>query len=138
MGAGFFSVAEMTDSVEDLPAGSELGLPRATNARLPVAAVGASAGGVRALQEFFAALPEHVGVAFVVVVHLDPDSASELPAILATRTRMPVVQVSSSAALEADHVYVIPPNRGLRITDTHVSTERFEEPRRHRAPIDVF
>ena len=128
----------MADLVEDLPAGSEHARPIETDSRLPIAAVGASAGGVRALQEFFAALPDRVGVAFVVVVHLDPNSDSELPGILAMRTRMPVVQVAARATLEADHVYVIPPNRRLRITDTELATEKFDEPRGHRAPIDLF
>ena len=58
-----------------------------------IVAIGASAGGVSALQSFFSALPEHTGAAFVVVVHLDPQHRSELPSILAAKTRMPVVQV---------------------------------------------
>ena len=63
-----------------------------------IVAIGASAGGVSALQSFFAALPEHTGAAFVVVVHLDPQHRSELPSILATRTRMPVIQVDRPRA----------------------------------------
>ena len=51
--------------------------------------IGASAGGVRALQEFFESLPEDVNAAFVVVIHLDPSHQSELPNVLAARTRMP-------------------------------------------------
>jgi two-component system CheB/CheR fusion protein len=106
--------------------------------RVPIAAIGASAGGVGALQAFFAGLPDKVGVAFVVVVHLDPHSSSELPAILAARTSMPVEQVEALAPLEADHVYVIPPNRRLRITDDEVAADTFDEPRGQRAPIDLF
>src|SRR5205809_5953964 len=106
--------------------------------QLPIAAIGASAGGVEALQELFAALPEQVGIAFVVIVHLDPNQGSELPSILAARTRMPVLQVETTAALQADHVYVIPPNRRLKISDDAVATDAFEEPRGHRAPIDLF
>jgi two-component system CheB/CheR fusion protein len=56
--------------------------------------IGASAGGVRALQEFFASLPEDVDAAFVVVVHLDPSHQSMLPNVLAAKTRMPVLQVT--------------------------------------------
>jgi two-component system CheB/CheR fusion protein len=106
--------------------------------RVPIAAIGASAGGVGALQAFFEALPDKVGVAFVVVIHLDPDSSSELPAILAARTAMPVMQIEAIAPLEADHVYVIPPNRRLRITDDEVAADTFDEPRGQRAPIDLF
>ncbi|HEX3939799.1 MAG TPA: chemotaxis protein CheB [Xanthobacteraceae bacterium] len=101
-------------------------------------AVGASAGGVSALQSFFAALPEHPGAAFVVVVHLDPKHRSELPSILATKTRMPVVQVTAHERLEVDHVYVIPPDRRLQMVDHEISALAFDEPRGHRAPIDLF
>src|SRR5262245_47456902 len=79
-----------------------------------IVGIGASAGGVSALQHFFESLPERdVDAAFVVVVHLDPGHQSELAAILAARTRMPVTQVDRPVQVEAGHVYVIPPNRQL-------------------------
>src|SRR5215470_8602148 len=96
-----------------------------------VVGIGASAGGVRALQHLFAALPEKTGAAFVVVVHLDPDVRSEMSNILAARTNMPV-------PLQPDHVYVIPPDRRLHITDDEIATAEFDEPRGKRAPIDLF
>ena len=103
-----------------------------------IAGIGASAGGIQALQAFFEALPENTGVAFVVVVHLSPEHRSMLPAILATRTRMPVEQVTNTVPLKADHVYVIPPDRRLSITESAVSASPFDEPRGRRAPIDLF
>ena len=103
-----------------------------------IVGIGASAGGVQALQTFFEALPDRTGVAFVVIVHLAPESHSELPRILATRTRMPVAQVNESAPLEPDHVYVIPPDRHLRISDNEISAHEFDSPRGRRAPIDLF
>src|SRR5262249_61288505 len=60
--------------------------------RIPLAAIGASAGGVRALQAFFEALPARGGAAFVVIVHLDPEHQSELPRIIAARTGMPGIE----------------------------------------------
>src|SRR5262249_2375639 len=98
----------------------------------------ASAGGVSALQQFFGALPEQSGAAYVVVVHLDPAHRSEMAAILAAKTRMPVVQVGERQRLEADHVYVIPPDRRLQMVDHDVSTAEFDEPRGQRSPIDLF
>ena len=89
-----------------------------------IVAIGASAGGVSALQSFFAALPEHPGAAFVVVVHLDPQHRSELPSILATKTRMPVVQVTARERVQADHVYVIAPDRRLQMVDHEISALR--------------
>src|SRR5512132_1216055 len=103
-----------------------------------IVGIGASAGGVQALQTFFEALPDRTGVAFVVIVHLAPASHSELPRILATRTRMPVAQVNEPAPLEPDHVYVIPPDRHLRISDNEISAHEFDSPRGRRASIDLF
>ena len=101
-----------------------------------IVAIGASAGGVGALQRFFANIPERTGAAYVVVVHLDPDRPSELAPILKARTQMPVVQVQEEAKLEADHVYVIPPGRMLQITDHRLSATPFSEPRGQRSPVD--
>ncbi len=106
--------------------------------RVPTVGIGTSAGGVRALQTFFENLPNDVEAAFVVVVHLDPAHQSELPSILAARTRMPVTQVTGRIRLEARHVYVIPPNRQLLVTDQHLAIAEFDEPRWQRAPIDLF
>lgn len=106
--------------------------------RIPVVGIGASAGGIKALQKFFELLPEKVGAAFVVIVHLDPEYRSELPEILASRNRMPVKQVTASAALTKDCIYVIPPDRQLRISEDEISAVPFEEPRGRRAPIDHF
>src|SRR5215468_4312714 len=103
-----------------------------------IVTIGASAGGVTALQRFFEALPEETGAAFVVVVHLDPDHRSELPQILAARTPMPVMQVNKAEKLEVDHVYVIPPDRRVQLIDHEISPTEFEEPRGKRAPIDGF
>jgi two-component system CheB/CheR fusion protein len=106
--------------------------------RFPTVGIGASAGGVNALQRFFEVLPNDVDAAFVVVVHLDPAHESELPAILGARTKMPVTQVTGRTRLEPGRVYVIPPNRQLLITDQHLALTEFDEPRWQRAPIDLF
>jgi two-component system CheB/CheR fusion protein len=125
---------ENTDAHEQQRVGSEQ-----PSTKPSIVGIGASAGGVRALQEFFGALPdESIGVAFVVIVHLAPESHSELPAILAARTRMPVTQVYETAPLEPDHVYVIPPDRRLRISDNEIAAQAFDNPRGQRAPIDLF
>ncbi|UCI16985.1 PAS domain S-box protein [Mesorhizobium sp. B2-1-8] len=103
-----------------------------------IVGIGASAGGVKALQEFFEALPDQVGAAFVVIMHLDPEARSEMAAILTARTAMPVMQVEDTTHLKADHVYVIAPNTHLRIADHMISALPFDEPRGLRAPIDTF
>ncbi|MGE3509979.1 MAG: chemotaxis protein CheB, partial [Vicinamibacterales bacterium] len=108
--------------------------------RTPVCGIGASAGGVEALQQFFSALAPDLGMAYVVIVHLAPDHKSELPAILGRGTTMPVTQVGDNQQqhLEPDHVYVIAPDRKLEITDSSVGASTFDEPRGKRAAIDLF
>src|SRR5271168_3571137 len=98
---------------EDQEGASREEVPRK---RFPTVGIGTSAGGVHALQTFFESLPDDVDAAFVVIVHLDPGHQSDLPNILAARTRMPVTQVSGLTPIEPRHVYVIPPNRQLRAT----------------------
>ena len=108
--------------------------------RVTIAGIGASAGGIEALREFFDALPNDLGLAYVVVVHLAPHHESELASILARRTRMPVVEVDDNKRLELkpDHVYVIAPDRKLEISDDKVGAGPFEEPRGRRSAIDLF
>src|SRR5215472_7861304 len=103
-----------------------------------IVGIGASAGGIRALQSFFEAIPNDTGAAFVVIVHLDPASRSELSAIIGARSSIPVSQVATTDHLEPDHVYVIPPDRQLQLTDHEISAAEFDEPRGRRAPIDLF
>ena len=93
-------------------------------ARPIVVGIGASAGGVKALQDFFEALPDAPGAAFVVVLHLDPDRPSEMASILGLRTKMPVVQVDTHQRMQINHVYVIPPNRRLQISDHGIGAAR--------------
>lgn len=103
-----------------------------------IVGIGASAGGLSALQRFFRALPEGDGLTFVVVVHLDPHRESSLAEILQRQTSMKVVQVSGTTHLEPNHVFVIPPDRTLSATDNQLTLAAFDEPRGRRAPIDVF
>jgi two-component system, chemotaxis family, CheB/CheR fusion protein len=127
-----------TQGEQNQTANDEPGATPAASSGLIVVGIGASAGGIQALQAFFDAVPEQIGVAFVVVVHLSPEHRSALPAILAARTSMPVTQVTSTVPLEGNHVYVIPPDRRLEITDRSVAAIPFDEPRGRRAPIDQF
>ncbi|MBS0234813.1 MAG: PAS domain-containing protein [Proteobacteria bacterium] len=105
---------------------------------VPVAGIGASAGGIVALQAFFKALPPETGAAYVVILHLDPEHQSELSRILSLCTSMPVREVGDATTIAANNVYVIPPNRRLLISAEQISTAPFDEPRGQRAPVDQF
>ena len=104
----------------------------------PVCAIGASAGGVRALQQFFGKIEDDLGLAYVVIMHLSPEHDSILSEILADRTSMPVRQIGDAPTLEANTIYVIAPNCELFIDGNGIQSRPFKEPRGRRAPIDLF
>ena len=86
----------------------------------PVVGIGASAGGVDALRRFFRNLPDEVGMAFVVVLHLSPDHESNLTDILQHETDLPVQVATDECPLEADHIYVIPPRHEMRVEESTI------------------
>src|SRR5512133_2840400 len=81
----------------------------------PVVGIGASAGGLEAFTELLKNLPLDTGMGFVLVQHLDPQHESALVDLLARATSMPVREVTNNLRVEANHVYVIPPNTNLGI-----------------------
>src|ERR1700722_14703198 len=81
----------------------------------PLVGLGASAGGIKALQTFFGEMPGDSGLAFVVVMHLSPDHTSSLAQVLKSRTPMPVIQVTETVQIEPNHVYVIPPSKHILV-----------------------
>ena len=100
--------------------------------------IGASAGGVNALRQFFGGVPADSGMAFVVVLHLSQEHESNLAEILQRETEMPVQQITKAVQVEPNNVYVIAPAKHLEMSD---GTIRPKEPVRHkgvRVPIDRF
>jgi two-component system CheB/CheR fusion protein len=79
--------------------------------RLSVVGIGASAGGLEALERLFAHMPVDTGLAFVVVQHLSPDHKSLMVELLQKHTRMRVCRVEAGMAVEPDTVYLLPPKR---------------------------
>jgi two-component system CheB/CheR fusion protein len=92
--------------------------PTSESAAQPLQAVVgmvASAGGLEAFKQFFQAMPPHSGIAFVLIPHLDPKHESLMAPLLSKQTAMPVMEAQDGQRLEADHVYVIPPNSYLTL-----------------------
>lgn len=112
--------------------------PAENTSHIPICAIGASAGGVKALRHLFAQLPGDLGLAYVIIVHLSPEHPSVLAQIIGDCTEMPVHQVKDTPKLCADHVYVIAPDEELVIEGDNVHARAFTEPRGRRAPVDVF
>jgi two-component system, chemotaxis family, CheB/CheR fusion protein len=103
-----------------------------------VVGIGASAGGLGALQALLRSMPANPGFACVIVVHLSPEHESLLPELLQSQTSMLVHQVSATVPLERNQIYVIPPNANLDAIDTHLRLTELEERRIERAPINHF
>ena len=103
-----------------------------------IVGLGASAGGLEALQSFFDSLSENTTLAFVVVQHLDPDHESLMKKLLARRTRLPVEVAENDMAVEPGKIYVIAPGESLTIDGDRLQTRAFPAPRGRRRPIDEF
>ena len=102
-----------------------------------VVAIGASAGGLDALEKLFDKLPSDSGAAFVVIQHLSPDHKSIMDSLLARHTSMPIKTVTHNMVIEADHVYLIPPGSLMHLEGNRfLLTPKF--PRTLNLPIDVF
>jgi len=102
----------------------------------PVVGVGASAGGLEALIRLFDAMPADSGLAFLVVMHLDPTRESGLTQLLGQHSAMTVAEAADGMAIRADHVYVIPPASSLTVADGHLRLTEPTERRGARYPID--
>jgi two-component system, chemotaxis family, CheB/CheR fusion protein len=107
-------------------------------ARPFVVGLGASAGGIVALQSFFAHVEPQGAVAYVVILHLSPDHDSQLAHVLQSAAPMPVTQVTGTTPIVADHVYVIPPNKSLGIVDGMLTVAEFTRREQRLAPVDAF
>jgi two-component system CheB/CheR fusion protein len=103
-----------------------------------VVALGASAGGVEALIEFFEAVPRETGIGFVVIQHLSPTYRSHMNEILARYTDIRIQKAEENILVEADTIYLIPPNTNLFIVKGKFTTEDQDRHISLRRPIDIF
>ena len=106
--------------------------------RLIIVGIGASAGGLEAIEAFFQQMDPQSGMAFVLVQHLDPTHKSILSELVGRFSKMPVQEVTQSLQVEANHVYVIPPNRDLAILNKRLQLLDPTGPRHLRLSIDYF
>lgn len=111
---------------------------RAGNRPFMVVGVGASAGGLEAFKQLLTHLPIDTGMAFVLVMHLDPKHESALTELLAEVTQMPVSEIQDGAAVAPNHVYVIPPNTSLAIKGGALRLGPRQRGTGRRRPIDSF
>jgi two-component system CheB/CheR fusion protein len=110
----------------------------AAGASFPIVGIGASAGGLEALEQFLGHVPKQSGMAFVIVQHLDPTHRGIMPELLQRATGMRVIQVKDRTPVRPDLVYVIPPNRDMSILHGVLHLLKPAAPRGLRLPIDFF
>jgi two-component system CheB/CheR fusion protein len=103
-----------------------------------IVGIGASAGGLEALQEFFGNLPSDTGAAYVVVQHLSPDYKSMMSELLSKHTDMPIFEVSDSIIIEPNAIYLMPPRKNMLITEGKLFLSNQMPDRQLHLPIDVF
>jgi two-component system, chemotaxis family, CheB/CheR fusion protein len=105
-------------------------------ASFPIVGVGASAGGLEAFMELLKALHPQLGMAFVLIPHLDPRHESAMRELLSRGTKMPVLEVEQGMRVRPEHVYVIPPGREMTIRQGVLQLAARQQ--QHPIPIDVF
>ncbi len=106
----------------------------------PIVGIGASAGGLAAFEAFFSGMPADAdpGMAFVLVQHLAPDHHSILAELIQRYARMPVCEAEDGMVVEANHVYIIPPNHDMALLNGALQLLEPSAPRGQRLPIDFF
>jgi len=104
----------------------------------PIVGIGASAGGLEALEQFFGNMPKDSGIAFVVIQHLDPNHVGIMPELLQRITHMKVFQASDRLKVKPNCLYVIPPNKSMSLLNGALHLFVPVESHGLRLPIDIF
>jgi two-component system, chemotaxis family, CheB/CheR fusion protein len=116
----------------------ESSTPQRTQTPSLVVGLGASAGGITALGEFFANVSAGESISYVVILHLSPDYDSQLAQVIQTKAPFPVTQVRETTTMKADHAYVISPNLNLRVLDGTLVVDPMTSMAERKAPVDLF
>ena len=104
----------------------------------PVVGIGASAGGLEAFEKFFATMPLDIGMAFILVPHLDPGHASMMTDLLRRATKLEVKEAEDGEKVLPNHIYVIPPNKEMSIKQRTLKLGPLQRTQGVRMPIDSF
>jgi two-component system CheB/CheR fusion protein len=140
-------MAEKAARTRKAPTGTRKGRPDAAppvttlppeKEPFPIVALGASAGGLEAFEQFFKNLPSTTLAAFVVISHLDPKHRSIMTELISRFTPMTVQEAADGVEVEPGHVYVIPPNKDLAIFHERLQLTEQEQSARPHLPIDFF
>jgi two-component system CheB/CheR fusion protein len=112
---------------------------RSTNGNsFPVAGIGASAGGLEALEGFFSNMPSQANLAIVVIQHLAPKYKSIMGSLLKKYTKMRILEITDGLKTEPNTIYLNPPDRDVAIMNRTLQLVRPLESHAARLPIDSF
>ncbi len=114
------------------------GRRRAAELPFPIVAIGASAGGLAALEKVIGGIAPDSGAAHVVIQHLSPDFESHMAGLLARVTSMPVLQPKDGTELAPDHVYVLPPKKEMILSGGKLLLTDKDPRNAPSLPIDTF
>ncbi|MBF0298545.1 MAG: PAS domain-containing protein [Oligoflexia bacterium] len=105
----------------------------------PIIGVGASAGGLVAIEQFFSGMPStEINMAFIFLQHLDPDHKSILTDLIQRYTKMQVFEIEDRMEIKESCAYILPPNRDVSLSNNVLKLSEPTLPRGHRMPIDFF
>ena len=108
------------------------------NDTFPIVGIGASAGGLEALEQFFGNMPANSGMAFVIIQHLAPSGSSIMRELLQKVTKMCVFTAADRIKIKPNCVYVIPKNKSMSILNGALHLFEPVESRGLRLPVDFF
>jgi two-component system, chemotaxis family, CheB/CheR fusion protein len=103
-----------------------------------IVGIGASAGGLEALERFFSCMPDNTGLAFVVVQHLSPDFKSLMNELLARWTKLPIENCEDGTVVKPDHIYLMPPKKLMIISGGRLWLKEKVRNEELWLPIDQF
>lgn len=103
-----------------------------------IVGIGASAGGLEALEKFFTAMPADGGMAFVVIQHLSPDYKSHMVELLSKYTTMPVHEATDGMTANPNNIYLLPRRKNVTISEGKLFLVDYERTRSLNLPIDIF
>lgn len=104
----------------------------------PIVGIGASAGGLEAIERFFDNTPTDTGMAFIIVQHLSPDFKSLMDELLARHTKMPIHKVENGMAIQPNGIYLIPPKKNMVLSDSKLLLTDQDASGGLNMPIDIL
>ncbi|SDM23711.1 two-component system, chemotaxis family, CheB/CheR fusion protein [Catalinimonas alkaloidigena] len=129
--------ANHKNTIQDTPLPAEVdNAPRQDE--LYTVAIGASAGGLEAINAFFEKVPADSGLCFVLIQHLSPDYKSMMPELLSKHTVLPIHKISDGDQLQANVIYAIPADHNITIKDGVFQLERRNDTKSLNLPINLF